>query len=338
MILPWLVLYALLAQGQQTFFLTEYPQVAALDSCASKGFINAANGLTNDCNTLLGPTAFASCACQKDQNSDSVSEQIVSWVTYFCSSTATQDVTSAVGAFSSYCAAVPPKPTPAAILPPTLATLPSLTALSTAVTLPPCAASAMRAAVAGVTYDVPPLANVADQASCACVKNKNSAAISSSVVSWVQYFCSSTATEDISSALAAFSTYCVLGKAVLPNTTFAPTITSVGPMSAINYITSLASCASDAFIIAVNQMTHTCDPASGVTAFASCVCANATNSNSISVSIVSNVEIKCGTSTVTEDVTSALAVMSSYCAQVGGRTGPATAAATRTGAVPTNSK
>lgn len=120
--------------------------------------------------TLLGPTAFASCACQKDQNLDSVSEQIVSQVTNFCSWTGTQDVTSAVEVFSTYCAAVHPKPTPAAIIPPRLATLPSITALSTAVTLPPCATNAIRNAVNGMTYDIPPLADLAEQASCGMLK------------------------------------------------------------------------------------------------------------------------------------------------------------------------
>ncbi len=331
MFLIRLLIQALFAHAQQSFYLTQFPAIATLAPCASSGFINAVNSLTSECNTLQAPTAFASCACLKDQNSVSLSEQIVSLVTYNCGQTATQDVTSAVGVLSAYCAAVP-NPTTAMIQPPTLTSLPSLTNLPTAVTLAPCAASGLSVAIGWMTTDVPVLANLSQQASCACVKNNNSAAISTNIVSQVESRCSSTATEDVRSALAAFSTYCALGTTSLGNTTFAPMITSIGPMSDIDYITSLAPCASNAFKGAVNDITDTCNVASGVTAFASCVCANSSNSNSISVSLVNNVEYSCS-HTATEDITSALGVFSSYCALAGGARGPATAAITGPGAV-----
>jgi hypothetical protein len=178
MFLIQLLIQALFAHAQQSFYLTQFPAIATLAPCASRGFINAANPLASECNTLQAPTAFASCACLKDQNSLSLSKQIVSQVTYNCGQTATQDVTSAVGVFSAYCASIQAKPKTAMIQRLTLTSLPSLTNLLTALTLAPCAATGLSVAIGWMTTDVPILANPTQQAGGACVKNNNSAAIS----------------------------------------------------------------------------------------------------------------------------------------------------------------
>jgi len=82
-----------------------------------------------------------------------------------------------------------------------------ITDLPTYNSLAPCAASAVSEVVLGLTETYCPSAPNA-LASCACFKNQNSAAISSAVVSYVEYECSSTASADVTSAVEVFNFYC----------------------------------------------------------------------------------------------------------------------------------
>lgn len=358
------------SRSQQTLYVTNLPAIAKLVPCASSGFIYAVHSLTDDCNISDAPVTYASCACLKNQNSVSASRQIAYWVKLECSSTATDDVSSALAVFSDYCAAVTPPaasaaPTPAssaapppassaapppatsAVPPPATSTAPPttittshlsatsvayLTNIPAAATLVPCASTGFVYAVNSITSDCPPLAGPTAQASCACLKDQNSVAVSQYIVSRVALECSSTATEDINSAVSVFSDYCRNGAIGAAASSFQPVITSIGPMSAIQYLASLAPCASTAFTIAVNRVTSVCDAGAVPTAFANCACANATNSASLSDHIVERVEYYCS-STATADITSALAIFSSFCVLAGGASGPVTAATTGSGGV-----
>jgi hypothetical protein len=352
------------SRSQQTLYVTNLPAIAKLVPCASNGFIYAVHSLTDDCNISDAPVTYASCACLKNQNSVSASRQIASLVKFECSSTATDDVSSALAVFADYCAAVTPPaasaaPTPAtsaapppassaAAPPPATSTAPPPTTITTShlsatpvayltnipavATLAPCASTGFAYAVNSITSDCPPLAGPTAQASCACLKDQNSAAVSKYIVSRVAFECSSTATEDINSAVAVFSDYCRNGAIGAAASSFQPVITSIGPMSAIQYLASLAPCASTAFTIAVDRVTSVCDAGAVPTAFANCACANATNSASLSDHIVERVEYYCS-STATADITSALAIFSSFCVLAGGASGPVTAATTGSGGV-----
>lgn len=61
------------------------------------------------------PLALASCACAKDANSASVSTAIISDVRESCSTTASEDVTSALAVFGLYCSAANGAVTPKGI-------------------------------------------------------------------------------------------------------------------------------------------------------------------------------------------------------------------------------
>ena len=325
--------------AQQSVFITDFAPITLLAPCASSGYGYAVSSLANDCNNInVAPTAYASCACLKDENSVAVSEAIVSEVEYFCHSTATDDVSSALAVFSSYCAPVTPPATSTTAIAPTT-TQPAatpvayLTNIAAAATgLAPCASSGLSYAVDSITSDCPLVAGPTAQASCACLKDQNSDIISEYIVSEVEYECSSTATEDVSSALGVFAEYCRTGVVNAVTSAFQPIITSIGPMNAIPQLTSLAPCASTAFVDAVDEITSVCNAGAVPTAFANCACANETNSLALSDSIVLNVDYYCS-STATADITSALAIFSSFCVLAGGASGPATAAVTGTGAV-----
>ena len=324
------------SHAQQTLFLVDTPNYSSLASCAHTAVLYASSSLNSECNNDVKPTAFASCACLKNQNSASISQLIVSNVKYYCGSLSTDDISSATAVWASYCAPVLPattdatSTTQAAV---SLTTLPALTQITAAATLAACAATGLSAAVESITSAVPYLAGPEEQASCACLKNQNSLFLSQVIVSKVGAYCASTATDDMTSALGVFSGYCSLGVAKAINTRFEPVISSIGPMSAIQFLTSLAPCAASAFSTAVNSLTYSdCDAGLQPTPFASCACANATVSNAFSVRLVTGVNYRCS-STATEDITSALAVFSSFCALAGGATGPATAATTGLGGV-----
>jgi hypothetical protein len=86
--------------------------------------------------------------------------------------------------------------------------------------LAPCATDAVSGVIQQLTYTYCQSAPNA-LASCACFKNQNSAALSKELESSVDYECSSTASADVTSALAVFDFYCSAagGKAVASGVT-----------------------------------------------------------------------------------------------------------------------
>lgn len=73
--------------------------------------------------------------------------------------------------------------------------------------LAPCAATAVSEVVQGLTETYCQSAPNA-LASCACFKDQNSAAVSSAIVSGVEYECASTASADVTSAVELLNYYC----------------------------------------------------------------------------------------------------------------------------------
>jgi hypothetical protein len=90
--------------GTITYYITDLPTFNSLAPCASDAISEVVLGLT-ETYCPSAPNALASCACFKDQNSAAVSSAVVSWVEYECSSTASADITSAIGVLDFYCSA-----------------------------------------------------------------------------------------------------------------------------------------------------------------------------------------------------------------------------------------
>jgi hypothetical protein len=90
--------------GDVTYYITDLPTYSSLATCAqwavSYPVFELAN---NDC--PAAPLAMVSCACVKDQNSQAMSSQIASQIGENCGTTATDDVSSALGVFAYYCSA-----------------------------------------------------------------------------------------------------------------------------------------------------------------------------------------------------------------------------------------
>ena len=184
-----------------------------------------------------------------------------------------------------------------------------ITDLPTFSSLAPCAASAVSYVVQGLTESSCPQAVTALE-SCACTKDRNSAAIAATISSSVIYECGSTASEDIASASQVFDGYCNQGNAAVSTPAPSPTMVSVY-ITDLPAFSNLAGCAASALSYVVLDMTNTdCPPAPS--ALASCACSKNQNSLAASESINSQVFYSCG-STHTEDLTSAQAVFAGYC-------------------------
>lgn len=88
--------------GTITYYITDLPTYSSLAPCATRAVSEVVQQLSYSlCQSA--PDALASCACYKNQNSAAISKQLVSSVNYECSSTASADVTSALGVFDFYC-------------------------------------------------------------------------------------------------------------------------------------------------------------------------------------------------------------------------------------------
>lgn len=313
-----------LAQAQQNAYLTDFPPVSALAPCAASGFWWAANSLNGDCNTAAKPPAYASCACLKNQNSAFMASAISYQVTNNCGSTATDDVNSALSVFSAYCTAAQPAAA-AATTTPTAATAPQITAIPGTSELAPCAAGAWYWAINSLASDCNINAAPTAQASCACLKDQNSAFVTKQLSIQITNSCGSTATDDITSAYALFSSYCGYAKAVstaATATATTPTSKSIPDLTNIPALTSLAPCASTGFYWAANSFSSDCNANAGPTGVASCVCQKDQNANAFATDISTQVGYYCG-STAIEDTNSALSVFSGYCDLVGGIVGGA---------------
>ncbi|OIW25022.1 hypothetical protein CONLIGDRAFT_684907 [Coniochaeta ligniaria NRRL 30616] len=191
-------------------YITDIPEISLLAPCASYAVSAAVQTLTWD---LCPPdaTALATCACNKNQNSLKVSQLINSSARYSCASH-TADISSAQAIFAAYCAlnsGTSAFPTPTN--PPGDMTY-YVTALTEYSSLAPCAASGLSYAVFSQTWDYCPGGPQA-LASCACIKESMSGSLTSSISSNVKYSCSSTATEDVASAIAVFDFYCSAARA-----------------------------------------------------------------------------------------------------------------------------
>src|SRR5271170_6336437 len=74
--------------------------------------------------------------------------------------------------------------------------------------LAPCASVAVTEAFNSISGDCPTNAALTISASCACLKNQNSALLSTGISTQMTFRCGSTATDDVTSALNVFSAYC----------------------------------------------------------------------------------------------------------------------------------
>ncbi|SPQ26936.1 cbddf3d4-5658-4a1e-a938-51918f1b561a [Thermothielavioides terrestris] len=246
-----------------------------------------------------------SCVCTKNNNLASISSKISASVSDSCGSMASDDQSSAQAVLSAYC-------NPGATV-----TFASPTAVSVYITdipevsnLAPCARSAMSYVVQSMTYTYCP-SDAPALASCACLKNQNSVAVSRIIYTSVKEYCAGH-TADISSAEAMFAAYCAMnnGTSSFPQPSNPP-----GDMT--YYITdlpqysSLAPCAAEALSYAVRAQTFELCP-NGPQALASCVCLKDGMTSEVLKELTSSVKEICS-STATEDVTSAVAVFDFYC-------------------------
>jgi hypothetical protein len=180
--------------------------------------------------------------------------------------------------------------------------------------LAPCAKSAISYAVQGLTGSkCPP--GVTQLQSCACTKDQNSVAVSSSISSSVLYSCGSTASEDVSSASAIFAQYCDPSVVITPGPQ--PTALSeyITELPAFSY---LAPCAMSAVSYGVQSLTYDLCPADA-SELASCACSKNQNSLAVSETLNYLIGYSCGT-THSEDMTSAQAVFEGYCGMAAGVT------------------
>ncbi|KAK0628827.1 hypothetical protein B0T17DRAFT_167902 [Bombardia bombarda] len=189
-------------------YITDIAEANNLAPCAYSGVAYALQSMSS----LCPPDApsLATCACFKNQNALVVSQNIVSDVKYSCSSH-TADISSAQALFKAYCAlnngtSSFPQPVP----PPGQMTY-HITDLPQYSALAPCASSAVSYAVLKQTTELCPT-GVQALASCACLKDGLPSEILSSITSSVKWYCDSTATDDISSAVAVYNLYCSAAK------------------------------------------------------------------------------------------------------------------------------
>ncbi|KAK3948076.1 hypothetical protein QBC32DRAFT_352523 [Pseudoneurospora amorphoporcata] len=190
-----------------TQYITDVPEVGALAPCAftALGYAVKEMGRGRErCPSDLA--AYATCACQKNQNSLLASQLINSSVKYYCESH-TADVSSAQGMWSAWCklndgtSAFPKPSNPPGDMTYYIKDLPQYSSLAK------CAASAVSYAVQGQARKLCPDGPHA-LASCVCLKDQMLVEVTSSITASVKYSCGSTATDDISSAMAVLDLYC----------------------------------------------------------------------------------------------------------------------------------
>ncbi|KND86297.1 hypothetical protein TOPH_09070, partial [Tolypocladium ophioglossoides CBS 100239] len=91
--------------GDMTYHITALPQFTSLRACAQSGVSYAVLAQTNSLCGSSGPQALASCACLKSGMLSRVSSTLTSNVKFYCESTATADITSALAVLDFYCSA-----------------------------------------------------------------------------------------------------------------------------------------------------------------------------------------------------------------------------------------
>ncbi|KAK4232542.1 hypothetical protein QBC38DRAFT_351974 [Podospora fimiseda] len=186
-------------------YITDIPEVDNLAPCAKTALRYAVNTLTYSKCPDDAP-GLASCACLKNQNSLLVSQIINTSAKYHCSGH-TADISSAQAMFAAYCqlntgtANFPVPSKPPGDMSYYITDLPQYSSLA------PCAMSAIKYVIQSQTYDLCPSGPQA-LASCVCFKDQMTNDLLKTLTSSVKYSCSSTATEDISSAVAVYNLYC----------------------------------------------------------------------------------------------------------------------------------
>ncbi|OHW93665.1 hypothetical protein CSPAE12_07698 [Colletotrichum incanum] len=186
-----------------TKYATDIAEFTNMAPCAQSGVSYALSSMTSLCPEPA--SLMAPCICTKNDNSARVSRSVASLVRYSCSNAA--DVTSGLAFYDAYCAmnkgtTAFPQPSP----PPGDMTY-YMTALSQYSSLAPCAQSGMSNAMNSLTrYQCPEGPKAL--ASCICLKDGVTNLVTSTVTSDIKYYCSSTASEDVSSALAVLDFYC----------------------------------------------------------------------------------------------------------------------------------
>ncbi|KAK0617425.1 hypothetical protein B0T14DRAFT_403750, partial [Immersiella caudata] len=90
--------------GDMTYYITDLPGFTSLARCAKSAISYAVQYQTNDL-CPGGPQALASCACIKEGMTKDILSSISSNVRNSCDSTATDDISSAVGLYNLYCSA-----------------------------------------------------------------------------------------------------------------------------------------------------------------------------------------------------------------------------------------
>ncbi|KAI0164005.1 hypothetical protein GGR57DRAFT_272348 [Xylariaceae sp. FL1272] len=191
-------------------FVTDLPYFEDLAPCAASAVSGVVMGMTYD-RCIDDPTLFATCACGKDQNSLWASGEINTSIKYSCGSQGGY-LSSAQALFAGYCGLVDgTSKFPTTSDPPGDVTY-YVTALEEFRSLAPCAQSAVSYDIQSQTYDLCPSGPEA-LASCVCLNDDMTRRISTEITSDVKYYCDSTASDAISSALAVYDLYCSAAKA-----------------------------------------------------------------------------------------------------------------------------
>ncbi|SLM35748.1 hypothetical protein LPUS_05108 [Lasallia pustulata] len=106
--LSLLLLLPLFPTPAQTItYYSDVPLYSSLVQCASGACDDVLSSISN-CGSLSPVSPYASCACLKDQNSATISSSLTFMVKIICGSAASEDVTSVLDVFHSWCQAVAP--------------------------------------------------------------------------------------------------------------------------------------------------------------------------------------------------------------------------------------
>ncbi|KAJ1328097.1 cell wall integrity and stress response component [Microdochium nivale] len=180
------------------------------------------------------PALLQSCVCTKNQNSLRVSQDINASVKYSCDPI-TADISVAQGVFAGYCGLGAGTTSFPTFAPPPGDMTYYITALPQYDSLVPCAQSGLSRGVMSATNELCPK-DPAGLASCVCFKTGMPNWVSKVITSSVKYACSSTASQDLSSALAVWDYFCSAARAEVkpsvtesvPTTAFTNNLNGVG--------------------------------------------------------------------------------------------------------------
>ncbi|KAI1814204.1 hypothetical protein GGS20DRAFT_585693 [Poronia punctata] len=207
-------------------YVTDLTAYQNLAPCASTAVSDVILAMTYD-RCPSDPSLFATCVCDKNQNSIYASSRIHSSVKYHCSSH-TRDVSSALAVLDGYCGLVDGTSSfPDTTNPPGDMTY-FITALDEYSSLAPCARSAVSYNVLSLSNFLCPAGPQA-MASCACLRSDIAGPLSHSITSDVRYSCETGASDDVTSAIDVWELYCSAAKGL---TTIAHITESIADPSA----------------------------------------------------------------------------------------------------------